>query len=146
VKKFLPAALAMILLLAVRAPADEFGGLPGLWKTTLRAERTGQAQAPLVQWHCVAERSSPWIAFAQLDVPPGASCKRSNFVRTNTSLRWRLECTGQFAIINQGSITFDSPSHYSGTVMIGGTILGYPIDDVVHVEGQDEAACTTPAD
>ena len=53
---------------------------------------------------------------------------------------------GSIRITNQGSITFDNPQHYSGTVTLSGTILGYPINDVVHVEGEHEAACTSPAD
>ena len=145
-KRFLLAAASIILVLAAKASADEFGGLPGLWKTTLHAERSGQTQAPLIQWHCVAEASSPWISFAQLDVPPQVPCKRTDFIRGETSLSWRLECSGQFAVINQGSITFDKPGHYSGTVTLSGTIMGYPINDVVQVEGEHEAACTSPAD
>jgi hypothetical protein len=146
VKRFILAAAAIALLLAARAPADEFGALPGLWKTTLRIQGAGKPQAPVVQWHCVAERASPWISFAQLDVPSGADCKHTDFVRTSTSLKWRLDCNGQFAVTNQGSITFDNPHHYTGKVTLTGTIFGYPIDDVVSVEGEDMAACTTPAD
>ena len=145
-KRLLLAAASIVLVLAAQASADEFGGLPGLWKTTLHAKRSGQAQAPLIQWHCVAEASSPWISFAQLDVPPQVPCKRTDFIRGETSLSWRLECSGQFAVINQGSITFDKPGHYSGTVTLSGTIMGYPINDVVQVEGEHEAACTSPAD
>ena len=145
-KRILLAVAWIILALAPGLPADEFAGIPGLWKTTLRAERPGVTKPPLIQWHCVAEASSPWVAFAQLDVPPQAPCKQTDFKREETSLTWRLECTGQFAIINQGSIKFDKPSHYTGTVTLGGTILGYPINDVVQVEGEHEAACTSPAD
>jgi Protein of unknown function (DUF3617) len=145
-KKIALAALTLVLALAVNTTADEFGATPGLWKTTLSRQHSGQAEAPLVQWHCVAEKASPWVAFAQLDVPPQVSCKRTNFVRNATSLRWRLVCSGQFAITNQGSITFGDPLHYTGTVTLSGTIMGYPISDTISVKGEHVAACTSPAD
>jgi hypothetical protein len=145
-KKIALAALIIMLAIAVNAIADEFGATPGLWKTTLRRQHADRTEIPLIQWHCVAEESSPWIAFAQLDVPPQTPCKRTAFIRGETTLRWRLECSGQFAITNQGSITFDNPLHYTGIVTLSGTIMGYPVNDVISVEGDHEAACTSPAD
>lgn len=145
-KRIALAASIIILMLAVKAKGHEFAATPGLWKTTLRRQHSIQKEPPLVEWHCVAENATPWVAFARLDVPPQASCKRINFVRESTSLKWRLECSGQFAITNQGSIVFDKPTHYTGTVMLSGTVMGYPINDVIRVEGEHEAACTSPAD
>jgi hypothetical protein len=145
-KKIALAALILILAAAVDASGDEFAATPGLWKTTLRRQNSSQKEEPLVEWHCVAENASPWAAFARLDVPPQVACKRVNFVRESTSLKWRLDCSGRFAITNQGSITFDTPTHYTGTVRLSGTVMGYPINDVISVEGQHKAACTSPAD
>ncbi|MDB5986719.1 MAG: hypothetical protein JWR16_1772 [Nevskia sp.] len=138
--------LSALILPSLPAAADEFMALPGLWKTTTQTSGSAAATPAQVQWHCVDEDADPWIDFAQLEDASGASCTRSSFERTATSLKWRLDCSAPWPIRSEGSIVFDAPAHYSGTVKRSGTLLNYPLDDVVHIDGQRYAACTSPKD
>jgi hypothetical protein len=140
------AAAAILLLLVSTVRAEEFKALPGLWKTTSQIENATSVVSAQIKWHCVDEDDDPWIAFAHLDVLPQESCKRVGFSRTSTSLKWSLDCTGAFAMTNEGSVVFDGAQHYSGKVKLTGTMMGYPIDETIHVEGEHRAACTSAAD
>jgi hypothetical protein len=67
-------------------------------------------------------------------------------VSTSTSLKWRLDCTGSSTIIDEGSIVFSAADHYTGKVELRGTLMGYPLDQTIVIEGQRRAACTSPQD
>jgi hypothetical protein len=123
---------------------DEFKALPGLWKTTYSpyAPRAN----PTVDWHCVFEDSDPWTNFAYSPTPLDKSCKSEYSKRTGTSLKWRLDCKSPSAITSEGSIIFSSADHYTGVVELRGTLMGYPIDQTISVEGKRLAACTSPQD
>jgi hypothetical protein len=140
--------IAMTLVAMALAPsarADEFEGMPGLWKTTLSSGQ-GEKDPTYIQWHCVDEGADPWVAFARLPILPHEACTRKGFVRTDTSLKWRLDCVGDFNVSNQGSLVFDSAKHYTGKVSITGTVMGYPVEQEIRVEGTRRAACTSPQD
>jgi|ERR1700677_1287563 hypothetical protein len=146
VKRALWIAIAIVALTTINdARAEELAALPGLWKTTVRTG-TSTLAPPQVSWHCVSEAADPWISYARLPVLPHETCERKDFVRTSTSLKWRLDCTGEFEVINEGSIIFDTAQHYTGTVKLVGTLMGFPIDDTLRLEGEHRAACTSPAD
>jgi len=136
--------LAALSLRSRPAAADEFMALPGLWKTTITS--AAGAAAPEVQWHCVDEDADPWVDFAQIDAAKDAACTRTSFERTATSLKWQLDCSAPWPVRNEGSIVFDAPAHYSGSVKLKGTLMSYPLDQLVHLEGQRYAACTSPSD
>ncbi len=146
IAKRLIAAAAILLLLVTGVHADDFKGLPGLWKTTYQIENASPVVSAQIKWHCVDEDDDPWVAFIHLDVLPQESCKRVGFSRTSSTLKWQLQCTGAFAITNEGAIAFDSPLHYSGKVKLTGMMMGYPIDETIHVEGEHRAACTSASD
>lgn len=124
---------------------NDFMAMPGLWKTTLKSQPASKSK-PQTLWHCVDENADPWISFAQLQPPDHESCVRKSYTRTATFLKWELDCSGPFTAINEGSINFDAATHYSGTIRIRGTFMGYPTDDVIEVDGHRIAACTSPAD
>lgn len=144
----LVAATIMLIALIppVTAQADEFKAMPGLWKTILRAHNADKATPSHVQWQCVIEDENPFIAFARLPLVAHETCARKTFTRRSTSLQWRLDCTGGFTLTNEGSLNFDSAKHYTGTVKLNGMVMGYPIDEVLSVEGWHKAACTSPQD
>jgi hypothetical protein len=124
---------------------DEFKAMQGLWKTTLLRSNSASQTSPSVNWRCVDEGSDPWTNFAFL-IPLDKSCKRTYSYRTSTSLKWRLDCTGLSTITDEGSIVFSAADHYTGKIQLRGTLLGYPIDQAIMVEGQRRAACTSPQD
>jgi hypothetical protein len=123
--------------------ADEFMAMPGFWKVTTK---TGPADAPEVKWICVPDEPDPWVWFAHLRVIPQLTCKRNGFVRTSTTLKWRLDCTGPFTLTNSGALVFQTAKHFTGQVNLTGAIMDYPIDQSVNVEGERITAYTTPAD
>jgi hypothetical protein len=123
---------------------DEFKALPGLWKTTYSPY--APHANPTVDWHCVFEGSDPWTNFAYSPTRLDRSCKSEYSNRTSTSLKWRLACKSPSAITSEGSITFSSADHYTGVVELRGTLMGYPIDQTIAVEGKRLAACTSPQD
>jgi hypothetical protein len=144
-KKFIVTTIILTMLIPpMIARADDFKALPGFWKTTLQAQ--GQNTPPYLQSQCVIEDENPFVAFARLPAVPHENCVRKNFTRRSTSLEWRLECTGDFNLTNEGSLNFDTAKHYTGTVKLSGTVMGYPIDEVLIVEGSRYAACTSPSD
>jgi hypothetical protein len=67
-------------------------------------------------------------------------------VSTSTSLKRRLDCTGSSTIIDEGWIVFSAADHYTGKVELRGTLMGYPLDQTIAIEGQRRAACTSPQD
>jgi hypothetical protein len=153
----LTGALAAVLIPAA-ARADEFLAMPGLWRTTYEVDGTAdifdqpRADAPRVVWHCVDEAADPWLAFAQLQDLPGMTCRKASQERNSTSLKWQAQCRGPGpdtaadVVEVSGSIVFDSPQHYRGSVRISGTLMGYPVQTRSKVEGTRKAACTSPAD
>lgn len=141
------AAAAAALLLCGAAGADQFGAMPGLWKTTFEALDTkAPAAAPAPRWHCADEKADPWAEYAQLQDLKGYSCKRESFERTLTTLKWKLACAGPSSYTSEGSLIFDSPKHYSGTVSLAGTLQDYPWETRLKVDGNRVAACTSPSD
>jgi hypothetical protein len=140
------AVLLVIIFLPLKGPAEEFKALPGLWKTTLHAQGKNKATPSHVQWHCVIEDENPFIAFARLPMVAHETCQRKSLVRRSTSLQWQLDCTGDFTLTNEGSLNFDTAKHYTGTVKLTGMVMGYPIDEILSVEGSRFAACTSPSD
>ncbi|MDB5971275.1 MAG: hypothetical protein JWQ90_3725 [Hydrocarboniphaga sp.] len=135
------------LLPVVPARADEFGAMPGLWKTTLQVQSADGAQQPIVEWHCVDEDADPWIDFARLpQTSADTSCKRSAFERSATALQWQMSCAIPGPLNSSGRIVFDAPQHYTGTVTTDGRLLGFPLHSVTSMTGERLAACTSPKD
>lgn len=91
--------IAMTLVAMALAPsarADEFEGMPGLWKTTLSSGQ-GEKDPTYIQWHCVDEGADPWGCVRAVAHSParGVHAKR---LRTNgyvaqvaSGLHWRLQ-------------------------------------------------------
>lgn len=142
-RSFTSCAAGALLLLSriAAAQADDFGAMPGLWKTTYSLEPGSAGTKPPLQWHCVDEEADPWQAFAQLDAHAPA-CKSATYERTVSSLKWHRACG---AGPSEGSLVFDSPKHYSGTITARGGKAKAPPSSL-RVEGERVAACTSPSD
>lgn len=125
---------------------DEFKAMPGLWKTSmLPADSAARRPSTVVSWHCVFEGSDPWTNFAFLSTTD-RSCKTKYAGRTSTSLKWLIECTSPSNSTYQGSIAFSNAENYTGKVEVRATLMGYPIDQTIILEGKRYAACTSPQD
>ena len=145
--------LALIIGLTLFAPAraaerDSLKATPGLWKITYHTTVSGQPDPITVKWRCISEEQmdDPSAAFAR-PAPLHAVCKRTAYSETTKSINWRYTCSSDTATLNsQGSITFDTPQHYTGQIKLDGVVMGYPMQNVVAVEGVHRAACTSPED
>jgi len=149
--RFKKAAGLLIFIVGLAVPSsmhadDEFKALPGLWKTTFVSDNSAPHRSPVVSWHCVYEGSDPWVNFAYPVTPLDPTCKKTYAYRTSTSLKWRLDCAGSSTITDEGSIVFSAADHYTGKVQLHGTLMGYPLDQTIMVEGKRYAACTSPQD
>jgi hypothetical protein len=133
--------LLAVLFTLPAVHADEFGAMPGLWKSvyTLASDAAGNAPPP--RWHCVDEAADPWVAYAQLPAERPL-CKSARYERTLSSIKWKVACG---AAPSEGALVFDSPKHYSGTISTGGAKGGAP-RITLRVEGERRAACTSPSD
>lgn len=129
--------VATTMVRPVHADAGDFGAMPGLWKIQVRHVENGKAGAPTVTWHCVDEGADPWTTFAAW-TPAQGECTTTDPQRRTTSLTWKLTCKGSPAA--SAHVDFDSAKHYNGSVSVAGH------GEVIQVEGDRYAACTSPED
>ena len=125
---------------ATLADPGDFAAMPGLWKMVTRSIDHGKAGKPAVAWHCVDEGPDPWVEFADLTNLPQTQCTRSEQHRRSTALDWSVSCPGPVASTGKGRVAFDSPEHFTASVVMKGQ------GEVVRVEGKRFAACTSPSD
>jgi hypothetical protein len=141
--------VAAILSSPLRASErDDLRATPGLWKITYRTSVSGQPDPTTFKWKCISEEQmdDPSTAFA-LPQALHAVCKRTFYTQTSKKISWRYTCSSDTATLHsQGSIAFDTPLHYIGKIKLEGVAMGYPIENVLAVEGVHRAACTSPED
>ena len=140
-------ALSLTMLLALSFAASGWAGSlkvePGLWKATVTTNRGGQPAAPHTNEHCITQQDIDDFG-NKLATPhnsPQANCQRTSFKETSNSVDFKYECTGQFAMTSEGSIKFDSPAHYTGTVKTKGDMMGHPFDATTAMEGTRVGTC-----
>ena len=127
------------------ASAGVLKAQPGLWEAAMTQQRAGKPPATRTQTRCITQQEIDSLAdkFAKPPPPsPHETCKQSNFKETISSIDWKMDCTGQFAMTNEGSVKFDKLTHYSGTIKMHGIANGNPIDYTVTMEGHRVGECT----
>jgi uncharacterized membrane protein len=130
------------------AEHQELKATPGLWKITYRVRVSGQPDPVILKWRCVSEEQmdDPASAFARPLADQG-TCQRSGYTQNSASMSWKYHCSSQDTILDsRGAIKFDTPLHYTGQVKISGMAMGFPIANVIAIEGDHRAACTSPED
>ena len=125
---------------AAHADAADFQAMPGLWKITTHQLNHGHPGRPSVQWHCIDEGADPWASFTDFPIPDALSCQRSDQHRSSTGLTWAVSCSGRSPVNGHGRVDFDSAEHYTASIALQGR------GEVVRIEGQRHAACTSPSD
>ncbi|MHC1480431.1 hypothetical protein ACYJW8_09285 [Frateuria aurantia] len=142
-RRLLPLAALLPMLVALhpgRAHADaaDFQGMPGMWKVSLRIQRTGQPPREKSTWLCADDGSDPMDTFAAVDLPELERCTRHSTHRGTTGLAWRLSCPSGDA--GRGRIIFDSAEHYRGQLSLP------QFGEQIELEAHHYAACTGPSD
>ena len=141
---FTSIGIAIIAGAAV-AGAGTLKAQPGMWEAAMTQQRAGKPPATRTQTRCITQQEIDSLAdkFAKPPPPsPQETCKQTNFKETSSSIDWKMDCTGRFAMTNEGSINFDKLTHYSGTIKMHGIANGKPIDYAVTMEGHRVGECT----
>ena len=138
------AAAAPAIVLLVFAPhAYAAEPQPGQWKTTMKTQVVGQPARETSRMRCLTPEmaKNPGAAFMNdRDNAAQQNCKRT-FNNTASSISWKFECTGEMAMSGTGSMRFDTPTHYTGSVRITGGSAGHVINITTLMEGQRVGDC-----
>jgi hypothetical protein len=130
-------------LSAVPAAADNLVE-PGQWKVTSSTVMNGASSPPQVKARCLTPEQAGDVSktFGPVMSTVNSSCERAEFDVTGRALKWRLLCKGQLDIDVAGNFNFDSPAHYTATVVSKGMMAGALISDVkTELEGERVGDC-----
>jgi hypothetical protein len=113
--------------LNVAIPPRAEGGTPGAYATGTRCIKPVD----------VAARN--WLPLFDSSAAD-ATCSQIDFNASSNSIRWKFDCNGQARTTTEGSIRFDSPEHYSGTVSskTTGSVNGGGVE---HLDGKWIGPC-----
>jgi Protein of unknown function (DUF3617) len=147
-RRFDAAALMGAALLAacclVAHPAAADGIAPGEWKLTETIVMNGSKQPSQTRSRCLsAEQAGDTAAtFSPEYRTVNSGCERVEFNSTATALRWRMKCTGQMDMDVAGDFTFDTPKHYTATIVSKGAMGGRElVNTSVAIEGEHVGEC-----
>ncbi|MGB9364937.1 MAG: DUF3617 family protein [Xanthobacteraceae bacterium] len=134
-------ALPLAVLLASPAAAD--GLQAGQWKVTSTPEVNGAAAPANTRMRCLtpAEVADLGKTFSPEANTVNAACERVEHELTATSLKWRLQCTGQVSMDVAGAFAFDTPQRYSAEVRTQMTMAGQTMQSRVRIEGERVGDC-----
>jgi hypothetical protein len=124
------------------AAAD--GIAPGEWKLTETITMNGNKAPTQTRTRCLsAEQARDTAAtFSPEYRTVNSGCERAEFSSTATALRWRMKCTGQMDMDVSGDFTFDSPNHYTATILSKGAQGGREfVNTSVAIEGERVGDC-----
>ena len=138
------AALALVGLALVNAAAFADGIAPGLWRVITRTETGGVIGPPHESSKCLTPEQTGDLAttFSPVAGTINSVCAPIERNLSGGKLTWRLMCKGQLNMDLSGAFDFDTPHHYTGTVLTKGDMPGMPpVDSKNTVEGHWVAAC-----
>src|SRR5215468_4343938 len=142
------AALVLIAGLAIGCvmsqPAAADGIAPGEWKLTETIVMNGSKTPVQSRTRCLtAEQAADTAAtFSPEYRTVNSGCERVEFNSSATALRWRMRCTGQLDMDVTGDFTFDTPKHYSATIVSKGAMAGREVvNTTVSIEGEHVGEC-----
>jgi Protein of unknown function (DUF3617) len=139
----LAAALLAASCLAMR-PAAADGIASGEWKLTETIVMNGNKMPAQPRTRCLSpEQASDTAAtFSPEYRTVNSGCERVEFSSSATALRWRMRCTGQMDMDVSGEFVFDSPKHYTATIVSKGAIAGREVvNSTVAIEGEHVGDC-----
>jgi hypothetical protein len=140
------AALAALLAASCLAigPAAADGITPGEWKLTESIVMNGNKMPAQPRTRCLSPEQAGDTAktFSPEYQTVGSGCERTEFSSSATTLRWRMRCTGQMDMDVSGAFVFDTPKHYTATIVSKGAIAGREVvNSTVAIEGEHIGDC-----
>jgi hypothetical protein len=143
--RLMPACLAVAALLGAGATGAAADGIaPGEWKLTETVIMNGAKAPPNVRTRCLSPEQAGDTAatFSPEYRTVNSGCERAEFSSTATALRWRMLCTGQMDMDVAGDFNFDTPTHYTATIVSKGAIAGREfVNTSVSIEGEHIGDC-----
>jgi hypothetical protein len=144
------------------ACAESLVAQPGLWKIDAMAGTPG---LPLLQCVVADDLKDPQkiamvfghpfhpmkngadARYHALEQPSYETCQYSDVKQFSDSLALNYQCKGAFALAEEGSLKFDSPTHYSGVFTVGrdGTAAARSTSPRISVEGSRVGGCSEVA-
>lgn len=136
--------LAGVLALSPVSRAAADGFQPGLWKITTTVVNNGVQAPPQTNARCLSAEQAGDLAdtFSPRFGGVNTSCERTQYEKSEQSLKWRLECRGQINMDSTAEFTFVSPLRYTATIATKGWMGDRQIvDSHVALEGEFVGAC-----
>jgi hypothetical protein len=134
--------LAVCCVMSLPAAAD--GIAPGEWKLTETIVMNGNKSPSQTRTRCLSPEQAGDTAatFSPEYRTVNSGCERVEFNSSATALRWRMRCTGQLDMDVAGDFAFDTPKHYSATIVSKGSMAGREIvNTMVSIEGEHVGDC-----
>jgi hypothetical protein len=138
----LAALLAAVSAMARPAAAD--GIAPGEWKLTEMIVMNGSRTPTSTRTRCLSPEQAGNTAatFSPEYQTVNSGCERVEFKSSATALRWRMKCTGQLDMDVTGDFIFDTPKHYTATIVSKGAMAGRElVNTTVAIEGEHVGDC-----
>jgi hypothetical protein len=141
--RFCMLSFCALVLLTAPAAADDLIAA-GQWKVTTNTMINGAPLPPQVKARCLTAEQTADIGktFGPAMTTVNSDCARTEYDVTGQKLKWRLQCKGQIDMDVAGEFNFDSPSHYTATVITKGWMGGMLTNDVkTELEGERVSEC-----
>jgi hypothetical protein len=135
---------AALLAFGQAAPASADGIAAGEWKLTETVIMNGNRTPAETRTRCLSPEQAGNTAatFSPEYQTVNSGCERIEFNASATGLRWRMKCTGQLDMDVIGDFVFDTPTHYTATIVSKGAMAGRElINTMVAIEAEHIGAC-----
>jgi hypothetical protein len=138
------AAFAATILASPASTAFADGLEAGLWKVTTTSVTGDMAGPPRQSSKCLTAEQVKDLAatFSPIASTINSTCEPIQRSFDGKKLTWHLVCQGQLDMQLDGEFDFDSPRHYTGTVVSAASMAGQPMPGSKNtVEGEWMSAC-----
>jgi hypothetical protein len=135
--------ICALAVLTVAAAAEDLIE-PGQWKITTNTLMNGAPMPPQVKARCLTPEQAGDVGktFGAAIDTVNSSCERTEYQATGRTLKWRLQCKGQIDMDVSGDFNFDSPVHYTATILTKGWMAGSLMSDVkTELTGERVSEC-----
>jgi hypothetical protein len=117
---------------------------PGLWKITTAVVNNGIKSPPQTNSRCLTAEQASNLAdtFSPRFGGMNSTCERTQYIKSEQKLTWRLECRGQFNMDTTAEFTFFSPLRYTAIISSKSWIGNQQLaDSQVALEGEYVGGC-----
>lgn len=137
------AVLFVIACAVAPCPALAEGLQPGFWKVTSIPEVNGAPAPAQEKMRCMtpAETADLDKTFSPEARTINSACERVEHEVTPTTLKWRLQCTGQMMMDVAGAFAFETPQRYTAEVRTKMSMPGQTVMSRVAIVGERVGEC-----